>query len=200
MTDSSKPKGTLLQPPLTEETVRSLQLGQTVFLSGVIYTFRDAQHMRAAEFLERGEELPVDLGDQVIYHAGPAFTRDGSEVTLFTAGPTTSARNNMYAPQLLRELKFRAMVGKGGMDEATLEAMKEVGCVYLLVPSISAVLTTKVKGVREVYWEDLLGEAIFGIEVAEFGPLVVAMTADGESMFEQVTASARARLAASSQA
>lgn len=179
---------------MSEVDVRALRVGQPVTLDGLIYTFRDAQHIRAMEYLRRGESLPVDLAGQVIYHAGPAFRKTNQSYQLYTAGPTTSARNNRYAPELLRRLRFRGMIGKGGMSVQTLEAMQEVGCVYLLVPSISAVLTTKVKDVKEAYWEDLLGEAIFGIEVEAFGPLVVAMDAHGNSLFEDVTRAAREKL------
>ena len=160
-------------------------------LTGVIYTFRDAQHIRAIQYIRDGIPLPIDLTDQVIYHAGPAFRKLDGHYELFTAGPTTSSRNNMYAPEVIRNLRFRAMIGKGGMDAATLAAMRDVGCVYLLVPSISAVLTTKVVKVNEVYWEDLLAEAIFGIEVRDFGPMVVAMDSNGNSMFDEVINRAR---------
>ena len=189
-----QPRVLRLKPPIDEETARSLRLGDTIFLDGIIYTFRDAQHIRAARYLAEGKPLPLSLENQVIYHAGPAFRKNGDRYELYTAGPTTSSRNNKYAPEVIRAHKFRAMVGKGGMDDRTLEAMKEVGCVYLLTASVSAALTTKVVGVKEAYWEDLLAEAIFGIEVSGFGPLIVAMDAHGGSLFKEVTAQARVTL------
>lgn len=183
-----------ITPPFDETTARSLRVGQTVLIDGLIYTFRDAQHIRAADSLRRGEPLPLSLENQVIYHAGPAFRKEGGKYVLYTGGPTTSARNNKYAPEVIRALKFRGMIGKGGMDDATLEVMKEVGCVYFLVPSVSAVLTSKIVGVREAYWEDLLAEAIFGIEVKDFGPLVVGMDAHGGNLFGDVKRAARKKL------
>lgn len=181
--------------PLTEEVARKLRVGDTIFLSGRIYTFRDAQHIRGHEYVVQGKPLPVDLTDQVIYHAAPAYRMVNRKYELFTAGPTTSARNNKYEPEAIRNFRFRGIIGKGGMDDATLAAMQQWGCVFFTVPSVSALLLAKVKGVEEVYWEDLKSEALFGIRVKEFGPLLVTMDSAGNSVHQEVLAEAKASLA-----
>lgn len=184
-----------LDTPLTKEKVEKLRVGDVVYLSGKIYTFRDAQHIRGHQYILEGKPLPVNLTDQVIYHAAPAYRMVNGKYELFTAGPTTSARNNKYEAEAIRNFHFRGIIGKGGMDEAALEAMKEWGCVYFTVPSTSAVLLNKVKGVLEAHWEDLKSEAIFGLEVVKFGPLLVTMDATGDSVHKKVFENATAALA-----
>lgn len=184
-----------LDTPLTKEKVEKLRVGDVVYLSGKIYTFRDAQHIRGHQYILEGKPLPVNLTDQVIYHAAPAYRMVNGKYELFTAGPTTSARNNKYEAEAIRNFHFRGIIGKGGMDEAALEAMKEWGCVYFTVPSTSAVLLNKVNGVLEAHWEDLKSEAIFGLEVVKFGPLLVTMDATGDSVHKKVFENATAALA-----
>jgi len=179
-----------LTTPLTEEVARKLRVGDVVYLSGKIYTFRDAQHIRAHQYVLEGKPLPVDLTDQVIYHAAPAYRIVNGKYELFTAGPTTSARNNKYEAEAIRNFHFRGIIGKGGMDDVTIEAMKDWGCVYFTVPSTSALLLDAVGEVEEVYWEDLKSEAIFGLKVVKFGPLLVTMDATGYSVHKKVLAHA----------
>lgn len=191
----SQTKPYYLDTPLTKEVVSKLRVGDVVYLSGKIFTFRDAQHIRGHQYVVQNKPLPVDLTDQVIYHAAPAYRIMDGKYELFTAGPTTSARNNKYEAEAIRNFHFRGIIGKGGMDEATLEAMKEWGCVYFTVPSTSAVLLSKVKGVVEAYWEDLKSEALFGLEIEKFGPLLVTMDATGNSVHKKVLDNATASLA-----
>lgn len=181
--------------PLTEEVARTLRVGDVVYLSGKIYTFRDAQHIRGHQYIQQGKPLPVDLTGQVIYHAAPAYRIVDGKYELFTAGPTTSARNNKYEAEAIRNFHFRGIIGKGGMDDATLEAIQEWGCVYFTVPSTSVLLLGKVKGVLEAYWEDLKSEALFGLQVEDFGPLLVTMDAVGNSVHKKVLDHATASLA-----
>lgn len=168
-----------LTPPLTEEQVRELEIGDVVYIDGIIYTFRDAQHIRAKEYLEEGKELPVDLSDQVIYHCAPAYNETEDGYDIFAGGPTTSERCNFLAPKMIRELGVRGIVGKGGMNQETLEAMEEHGCVYFTIPSTSSTIISSIEEVKDRYWHDLEAESIWVLKVDGFGPLTVTMDSHG---------------------
>lgn len=176
---------TRLEAPVSEQTVRTLELGETVYIDGLVYTLRDAQHIRAEEYLDAGKSLPVDLTDQIVYHCAPAYkeTADGYEI--LAAGPTTSERQNFFAPRMIRELGVRAIAGKGGMDEATRTAMADHGCVYLTVPSVSAMIVEAIETVEDRYWPDLHAESIWVFRMDDFGPLTVTMDAHGNDRREE---------------
>lgn len=176
---------TRLEAPLTEATVRELELGETVYIDGIVYTLRDAQHIRAEEYLDAGKDLPVDLTDQIVYHCAPAYreTADGYEI--LAAGPTTSERQNFFAPRMIQELGVRAIAGKGGMDAATRTAMTEQGCVYLTVPSVSAMIVEAITAVENRYWPDLHAESIWVFRMDGFGPLTVTIDAHGNDRREE---------------
>ncbi|MFW5813753.1 MAG: fumarate hydratase C-terminal domain-containing protein, partial [Fibrobacterota bacterium] len=114
--------------PLDDDKVAGLKAGDTVYLSGVIYTARDAAHKRLSALLDRNEALPVDLDGQVIYYAGPTPTAPGRVIG--SAGPTTASRMDRYAPALIRSKGLRGMIGKGNRGAEVIEAMKVCGCVY----------------------------------------------------------------------
>ena len=179
-----------LQIPLTEETVRSLKLGQTVLLSGTLYTARDAAH----KYLAGGDAPPplpkgVNLQGGVLYHCGPVMVqeKDGSwRVT--AAGPTTSAREEPYQAEVLRRFGVRALVGKGGMGEKTRKALAQYGAVYLsAVGGAAQVLAASVLRVPSVAFLEEFGspEAMWSLEVKDF-PAIVTMDAWGNSLHEQI--------------
>lgn len=170
---------TRLTPPVSESEIRDLSIGDVVYVDGIIYTFRDAQHIRAKEYLEEGKDLPVDLEDKIIYHCAPAYRETDDGYDLFAGGPTTSERCNFLAPRIIRELGIRGMVGKGGMNQETLEAMEEHGCVYFTIPSTSSMIVSSFEEVVDRYWTDLKGESIWVLQVDDFGPLTVTMDAHG---------------------
>ncbi|MBC7108413.1 MAG: fumarate hydratase C-terminal domain-containing protein [Methanomassiliicoccales archaeon] len=178
----------ILSTPLSEELVRSLRVGDTVRLNGIIYTGRDEVHRRALEMHERGEKLPVDLKGAALFHCGPIMKNEGSEWKVLAAGPTTSARMNALEPKFIEIFGVRAIIGKGGMSRQTVDAMKRFGCVYLAVTGGAAVTTAKsIKKVVGVEWFDLgMPEALWIFEVKDFGPLIVAIDTNGESLYEQV--------------
>ena len=129
-----------LQTPLSEEDVRSLKLGETVYLSGPIVTGRDEMHIRALEYSEEGRDVPECLQGSVIFHCGPIMRqRDDGSWTVVAAGPTTSARMNKLEPEMIPTFNIRAIVGKGGMSRETAEAMRDYGCVYLAATGGAAV-------------------------------------------------------------
>jgi len=176
--------------PLTEEEIRGLTLGETVYLTGEFYTARDEAHMRALEHLEEGKELPVDFKDKAVFHCGPIMRKLNGKWELVAAGPTTSTRMNTLEPEFIEKLGPRAIIGKGGMGKETLKAMEKFGCVYLAITGGAAVLAAKgIKNVKGVEWLDLgMPEALWIFEGENFGPLIVAMDAHGNSLFENVEA------------
>lgn len=170
-----------LTTPLTEEVTRKLRAGDTVLLSGVIYTARDAAHKRLCECLDRGEKLPIDVKDAAIYYAGPTPARSGQAIG--ACGPTTSYRMDAYAPRLLH-LGLKAMIGKGKRSEQVVEAMKETGAVYLAaIGGAGALMASRVKTAQLVCYEDLGSEAIRRLEVEEM-PLTVVIDSLGNNLYQ----------------
>lgn len=196
---STKTISTKLKTPLDERTVRSLKAGDVVYLSGTIYTARDEAHIHALELEKAGrsQEIPVNLKNSVIFHCGPiAIEKKGKEkgkYKIIAAGPTTSSRMNSLEPEAIERFGIRAIIGKGGMDSKVLEAMKKHGCVYLACTGGCAVsLAKRIKEVKDVFWLHLgMPEAIWVLEVEDFGPLIVGMDSQGKSLYEQVNKTVR---------
>lgn len=184
-----------LKTPLSEGDARALRVGDVVYLTGTIYQIRLGGHLKALECAEKGQRPPFDLEGSVIYHAFSSITRTDSEWRLNYIGATTSALLNKYEPSLIRRFKVRGIIGKGGMDGATLKAMGEIGCVYLAqVGGASALYTSRVEGVQAAYWEDLGAEKVFALKVKDFGPLHVGMDAHGNSLYENVSSAVKGKL------
>ena len=185
-----------LTTPLTEETVRSLKVGDEVLVTGLVFTGRDAVH----KYLHEGGALPpgVSLQGGIIYHCGPVMMKqpDGS-YQCTAAGPTTSIREEPYQGQIIRDFGVRAVIGKGGMGDRTLAACRDHGCVYLhAIGGAAQVLAECVKKVRNVYFAEEFGspEAIWELEVTDF-PAVVTIDSHGNSLHREVLASSQAALA-----
>src|SRR5262245_4249282 len=185
-----------LTAPFTQEKIRALKLGDSVELSGVVFTGRDAVH----KYLFEGGELPpgVNLRDGILYHCGPVVLKDDQGRWKVTAaGPTTSIREEPYQGDIIRRFGLRGVIGKGGMGERTLAACREAGCVYLhAVGGAAQVLAECIQAVRGVYLLEKFGapEAIWELEVTGF-PAVVTMDAHGNSLHSQVYAASQAELA-----
>jgi fumarate hydratase subunit beta len=190
---------TQLTTPVAEEAITELQVGEVVYLTGELFTARDRAHQRLLECLtaDKGSEIPLSTG-AVLYHCGPVMRRRNGSWEVLAAGPTTSARMDLLTPALIEQRQIRAVIGKGGMGDATRAAMQRHGCVYLAMTGGAAVLASaRIKAVKKVYWIDLgMAEAVWQLQVEEFGPLVVGIDAHGASLYEQVTAEARRQLAA----
>ena len=178
-----------LVAPLNDAAVRSLRLGDTVFVSGPVVTARDEAHIRALELVRRGEDTPAALDGCVMYHCGPIMKRlEDGRWAVVAAGPTTSARMDSLEPDVIREFGVRAIIGKGGMSAEVAEAMRECGCVYLAATGGAAV--SLAEGLGEctgVEWLDLgMAEALWSFRANRLGPLIVAMDAEGNSLYEEV--------------
>ena len=187
-----------LKTPLAEEDVRSLACGQAVLLSGRLYTARDAAH----KFLAGGTTAPtlpqhLDFQGVAVYHCGPVMVRGADGAWRVTAaGPTTSAREEPYMATVIERYGLRAVIGKGGMGEATLEACRRCGCVYLsAVGGAAQVLAQAVVAVRNVYFMEEFGspEAIWELEVRDF-PAIVTMDAHGHNLHAEVATASRNKL------
>jgi fumarate hydratase subunit beta len=158
-----------------------LRAGDSVLVSGVLYTARDAAHERFAQAIEAGEELPFDPTDQAVYFVGPTPARPGHVIG--SAGPTTASRMDPYSP-LLVERGLRGMIGKGRRNQAVRDAMREHGCVYFgAVEGTAALLARCIKSAEVIAYEDLGTEAVRRIEVADF-PCVVVNDLAGGDLYE----------------
>ncbi len=171
-----------LTTPLTKEKLAGLKAGDSVLISGEIYTARDAAHKRMIEALEKGEELPFTIRDQVIYYAGPTPAKPGQVIG--SCGPTTSGRMDAYAPTLLR-LGLTGMIGKGIRSQAVLDAMQESGAVYFgAIGGAGALIAKSVIASQTVAYEDLGTEAIRKLTVKDF-PAVVIIDQQGKNLYEE---------------
>lgn len=171
-----------LNTPLTAEKIASLHAGDTVLLSGEIYTARDAAHKRMMETIERGEALPFSIENQIIYYAGPTPAKPGQVIG--SCGPTTSGRMDAYAPTLL-DLGLTGMIGKGLRSEEVQNAIVNNGAVYFgAIGGAGALIAKSVLSAEVVAYEDLGTEAIRKLTVQDF-PVVVIIDQYGENLYEK---------------
>ncbi len=175
-----------LTTPLTRDDIMELQAGDIVYLSGTIYTARDEAHLRILELTDEGKPLPFDLEGAALYHCGPLMQKDKGGWRTVAAGPTTSARMTDMTPQVLDNYNIRAIIGKGGMKN--IAPVLEDRCVYLAYTGGCAALAVDmIKDVRDVHWLDMgMPEAVWVLEVENFGPLVVGVDAKGRDLYEEV--------------
>ena len=168
--------------PLTEETARTLRMGDQVLLNGVIYTARDAAHERMTQQLEEGIPIPFDTKDATIYYVGPTPARPGDVIG--SAGPTTAGRMDKWAPQMIA-LGARGMIGKGSRSKEVIEAMKRYHGVYFgAIGGAGALLSKCIVENELIAYEDLGPEAIRRLRVKDF-PAVVLIDSCGNDLYEQ---------------
>ncbi|WP_406661152.1 FumA C-terminus/TtdB family hydratase beta subunit [Methanolobus sp. ZRKC3] len=180
-----------LTMPLKLEDITSLCAGDIVYLTGTILTARDEAHAHILEKTEKSENIPFDLDGAVIYHCGPLMQEKNGKWEVIAAGPTTSARMSKMTPELLEKHNVLALIGKGGMKDVT-EALRGK-CVYLAFTGGCAALAAEnIISVKEVHWPELgMPEAVWVLEVKEFGPLVVGIDANGSDLFSKIDEKAR---------
>lgn len=167
--------------PLTKDVVNSLEAGDYVYLTGTLYTARDAAHKRMYEAISQGESIPIDVCNETIYYLGPTPARENQVIG--SAGPTTSSRMDKYTPTLL-ERGLSGMVGKGKRSTQVIEAMKKNGAVYFAaVGGAGALLSKCVIESEVVAYEDLGTEAIRKLKVKDF-PVIVVIDSKGNNMYE----------------
>lgn len=167
--------------PMTKEVALSLKAGDYVYLSGTIYTARDAAHKRMDEALDRGETLPFDIKDNIIYYMGPSPARDGRPIG--SAGPTTASRMDKYTPRLL-DMGMGAMIGKGKRSQAVLDAIVRNKSVYFAaVGGAGAVISKCIQSSELVAYEDLGTEAVRCLEIKDL-PVIVVADSQGNNLYE----------------
>jgi len=176
-----------LSTPLSEEAVRALELDDIVYLSGEVYTMMYPDHFtRLMDRIRKGEPLPMELSGRAIYNTGTIFSRDGEgRCELRAIGTTTSSKFNAYTPDFIRLSGVRAVLGKGGMDHATLQAMQECGCVYLAAVGGCSAIYTPGAQIEAEYWpQTSWADNQLKLRLTDFGPLFVGMDAKGNSIYE----------------
>ena len=167
--------------PLTDKDIKELSSGDYVYLTGTVYTARDAAHKRMDEALAKNEPLPIEMKGAVIYYMGPSPAREGRPIG--SAGPTTASRMDKYAPKLL-DLGMSAMIGKGKRNPAVKEAIVRNGAVYFAaVGGAGALLSKAIVASEVVAYDDLGTEAIRKLEVKDF-PVIVVIDSKGNDLYE----------------
>jgi fumarate hydratase subunit beta len=170
-----------INAPISNEDARSLNAGDYVYITGTIYTARDAAHLRMYEALDRNEELPISMENNIIYYMGPSPAREGRPIG--SAGPTTASRMDKYAPRLL-DLGLKGMIGKGKRSEAVREAIIRNGAVYFAaVGGAGALLSKSITSSEVVAYDDLGTEAIRKLGVKDF-PVIVVIDSKGNNLYE----------------
>lgn len=170
-----------IETPLSDEKLKNLKAGDSVYISGVIYTGRDAAHKRLIDALDEGKELPFDIKDQVIYYVGPAPAKPGEIIG--SAGPTTSYRMDDLTVPLLK-LGLNGMIGKGSRNEKVIQGMKDYGAVYFAaIGGAGALIANSIKQSEIIAYEDLGTEAIRRLVVEDF-PVVVVIDSEGNNLYE----------------
>lgn len=171
-----------IQLPLSKEDVQSLHAGDYVYLTGTVYTARDAAHKRMKEAIDRHEALPIDIRECVIYYMGPSPARPGRPIG--SAGPTTAGRMDKYAPELM-DMGMRAMIGKGRRTQEVRDAIVRNCCVYFAaVGGAGALLSQRIVSSEVIAYEDLGTEAIRRLEVRDF-PVIVAIDCEGSCVYDR---------------
>ena len=170
-----------IKAPISKEVSRKLRAGDYVYITGTIYTARDAAHKRMDDALKNGENLPVDMVEQTIYYMGPSPAREGRPIG--SAGPTTASRMDKYAPDLL-DLGLKGMIGKGKRTDAVKAAIVRNGAVYFAaVGGAGALLSQRIKSSEVIAYDDLGTEAIRKLYVEDF-PVIVVIDSEGNNLYE----------------
>lgn len=180
--------GLRIKTPLSEGDVLKFKVGDIVLINGLIITGRDRVHKYLFREKPNKKEIPFELKGSIIYHCGPIITKIDNEYRLVAAGPTTSMRVELYEYDIIRRYGIRGIIGKGGMGEKTIEAMREFGCIYLhTISGASSYLADRIKRVSDVWKLDEFGEAeaMWLFDVEDF-PAIVTIDVHGNSMHRDI--------------
>ena len=170
-----------IKAPVSAEECKSLRAGDYVYITGTIYTARDAAHKRLYEALNENKELPLEMNNNIIYYMGPSPAREGRPIG--SAGPTTSSRMDKYTPNLLN-LGLKGMIGKGKRSKEVIESIVNNGAVYFAaVGGAGAILSKCIKESKVVAYDDLGTEAIRELQVENF-PVIVVIDSEGNNLYE----------------
>jgi len=176
-----------LNVPLSDKDVEQLRVGDTVYMTGAVFTSRDMGHLEIKKTLQAGGELPVDFSGSVIFHAGPVLKKTEQGWDMVVVGPTTSFRMEPYA-EMVGQLGVKAIIGKGGMRDGSVKAFQKYKQVYLqAAPGCAVKLASAVKSVEGGFWlEKGMPEALWILHVEKFGPFAVTMDSHGKSVYQDI--------------
>ena len=175
----------VLITPVSTEDLKDIKVGDIVYLDGSMMTCRDVAHRR---LVEEGRELPVDVRNNAIFHAGPIIRPlENDKFQMVSVGPTTSMRMEKFEYEFVKLTGVKVIIGKGGMKENTERACKEFGAIHCVFPAGNAVVAaTEVEEIVRAEWRDLgMPETLWNCRVKEFGPLIVSIDTEGNNMFEK---------------
>ena len=175
----------ILVTPISADDLKDVHIGDILYLSGSLTTCRDVAHRRV---VEEGREIPVDVRDNAILHAGPIIRPLGDDkFEMVSVGPTTSMRMEKFEYEFVKTTGVRVIVGKGGMKENTANACRDFGCIHCVIPAGNAVVAAVcVEEIERAEWRDLgMPETLWNCRVREFGPLIVSIDAEGRNYFEE---------------
>ena len=171
----------IISAPYTDKTIKSLHAGDMVYISGTIYTARDAAHKRLCEMLDAGEPMPFNFEGQAVYYAGPCPAKPGQPIG--SVGPTTGGRMDAYSPRLIQQ-GLRVMIGKGSRSEEVIDALKEhTGVYFAAIGGAAALMAKAVKEAEVIAFDELGTEAIRRLRVEEL-PVIVAIDHEGNDMYK----------------
>ena len=171
----------ILEAPFTDEKIKSLKAGEMVYISGTVYTGRDAAHKRLCEMIERGEKMPFDFEGQAIYYAGPCPAKPGKPIG--SVGPTTGGRMDAYSPTLI-ERGLKVMIGKGSRSEEVVNAIKNhTGVYFAAIGGAAALMARCVESAEVIAFDDLGTEAIRKLQVNQL-PVIVVIDSEGNNSYE----------------
>lgn len=187
--------------PISDEDISKLKIGDVLYVNGTMAMARDEAHHRALEFANEDKPLPVDLFGNGLFHCGPVVEKtEQGEWLVKAAGPTTSSRMNLFETEFLERFNVKIIVGKGGMDKRTGDALQKHKAVYCAFTGGAGVIAAngiKDNKMKEVHWLDLgTPEALWVFEAKKFGPLIVAMDSHGDSLYRNVIAKAQENIKA----
>lgn len=181
-----------LHSPFSEQDIRQLKVGDIVTFDGLLFGIRDLTQIY---MFDQGHVPPVSLAGAPCIHTAPSLRKNGDTWEKICVGTTTSTRMERFTPGLIGQYGVRAIIGKGGLHQGSLDAMQQHGAVYLAIVGGSAALETQqIEAVEDVYWEHLHPEALYRFRVKNFGPLTVAMDSHGGNLYAEVLAEAERRL------
>jgi len=170
-----------LSTPLTYEKIKDLRAGDSILLSGIIYTARDAAHKRLIDLLDKNLELPININNETIYYVGPTPAKEGQVIG--SAGPTTSYRMDSYSPRLL-DLGLKAMIGKGERNEEVVNSIIKNKAIYLgAIGGAAALISKSITKSEIIAYEDLGAEAIRKMEIKDM-PLIVIIDTEGNNLYK----------------